>query len=289
MIETQATANSINVEEEILIQLELRDVTTERRALAELKVFAETLEAKVEERTNQLSHANGELAAANRDLESFSYSVAHDLRAPLRAMIGFSQLLEMDLEEGTFDQLPSHTQRISDSAKRMNELIDGLLAVARVTHGALTETEIDCNVLVAEVIASLSVPEAVQLVVEHLPMMKGDVPSMRQVWVNLISNAVKYSAKRPQPRIEVGVVRTEAEYWFHVRDNGAGFDAAYADRLFGVFQRLHTQDQFEGTGVGLAIVRRIIERHGGRVWAEGRPNEGATFYFALPHTRLIDA
>ncbi len=289
LIETQATANSIDVEGEILIQLELRDITTERRALAELKVFTETLEAQVEERTNQLSLANGELAAANRDLESFSYSVAHDLRAPLRAMIGFSQLLKMDLEEGTFDQLPSHTQRISDSAKRMNELIDGLLAVARVTHGALTETEFDCNVLVAEVIASLSVPESVQLAVEHLPVMKGDVPSMRQVWVNLISNAVKYSAKRPQPRIEVGVVRTEAEYWFHVRDHGAGFDPAYADRLFGVFQRLHTQDQFEGTGVGLAIARRIIERHGGRIWAEGRPNEGATFYFALPHTRLIDA
>lgn len=289
LVETMATGTSIDVDGQTLIQLELRDVTRERRALAEVRLLAETLEARVDERTGQLAQANQELAAANRDLESFSYSVAHDLRAPLRAMIGFSQLLEMDLEEGTFDQLPSHTQRISDSAKRMNELIDGLLAVARVTHGALSETEIDCNVLVAEVIASLSVPESVQLAVEHLPVMKGDVPSMRQVWVNLISNAVKYSAKRPQPRIEVGVVRTEAEYWFHVRDNGAGFDAAYAVRLFGVFQRLHSQEQFEGTGVGLAIVRRVIERHGGRVWAEGHPNEGATFYFALPQTRLIDS
>jgi len=289
LIETLATGTSIDVDGQTLIQLELRDVTRERRALAEVRLLADTLEARVDERTGQLAQANQDLAAANRDLESFSYSVAHDLRAPLRAMIGFSQLLEMDLEEGSYDQLPSHTQRISDSAKRMNELIDGLLAVARVTHGALTETEIDCNVLVGEVINSLSVPESVHLVVEHLPVMKGDVPSMRQVWVNLISNAVKYSAKRPEPHIEVGVVRTETEYWFHVRDNGAGFEPTYADRLFGVFQRLHSQEQFEGTGVGLAIVRRIIERHGGRVWAEGRPNEGATFYFALPLTRMVDA
>ncbi len=288
LIEAQATANSIKVEDELMIQLELRDVTIERRALAELKVFAETLEAKVEERTNQLSQANHELAAANRDLESFSYSVAHDLRAPLRSMIGFSKLMEMDLEEGALDQIPSHAKRVSDGAARMNELIDGLLAVARVTHGALTETSVDSNQLVREVLALLSPPDTVQLEVGDLPTIQCDVASMRQVWTNLLSNAIKYSAKRPDPRVEVGLTRTDTECWFYVRDNGAGFDPAYADRLFGVFQRLHSQEQFEGTGVGLAIVRRIVERHGGRVWAESQPNQGATFYFALPAARLVE-
>jgi light-regulated signal transduction histidine kinase (bacteriophytochrome) len=127
----------------------------------------------------------------------------------------------------------------------------------------------------------------VQLEVGNLPVIECDVASMRQVWANLLSNAIKYSAKRPDPRVEIGVTRTDTEYRFHVRGNGSGFDPAYADRLFGVFQRLHSQRQYEGTGVGLAIVRGIVERHGDRVWAENLPNEGATFYFALPNSRLV--
>jgi light-regulated signal transduction histidine kinase (bacteriophytochrome) len=288
IIDTYATAASINFDGRTLIQLELRDVTRERKALANAKMLAETLEARVEERTRELRLANHDLEAANRDLESFSYSVAHDLRAPLRSIVGFSALLGEDLADGQFEEATRHARRMSASALRMNELIDGLLAVARVTHGALADAPVDFNAM-ARVAAREAEPGATaHITIGPLPTVRGDAASLRQVWTNLISNAVKYSAKRPQPEIAIGCESGETAIVFYVRDNGAGFEPKHAGKLFGVFQRLHTEKEFDGTGVGLAVVRRVVERHGGSIWAEGAPDAGATFYFSLPVTRLVE-
>lgn len=287
IVDTYATAASINFDGRTLIQLELRDVTRERKALADAKMLAETLEARVEDRTRELSLSNLGLEAANRDLESFSYSVAHDLRAPLRSIVGFSSLLDEDLAGGQFEEVASHAKRISASALRMNDLIDGLLAVARVTHGALADAPVDFDAM-AHAAARESKPDAAaRITIDPLPAVRGDAASLRQVWANLISNAVKYSAKRSQPQIGVGCKTSPTEVVFYVSDNGAGFAQAHVNKLFGVFQRLHTTEEFEGTGVGLTVVRRIVERHGGRVWAEGAPDAGATFYFSLPVARLV--
>ena len=286
-ISVTATATSIDLDGQTMIQMELRDVTRERLAMAQVRALNETLEARIDERTRELTRANNDLETANRDLESFSYSVAHDLRAPLRSMAGFASLLEMDVAAGALGKLPAHTARIMQNAARMNALIDGLLAVARVTHGELKDEEVDFARLVGETIRESHPGPAVQIEVDALPVVRGDISALRQVWANLMANAIKYSAKRAAPRVHVGVEERESELVFHVRDNGAGFDPSYSQRLFGVFQRLHSSHDFEGTGVGLAVVRRVIERHGGHVWAEGRPDQGATFYFTLPAARRI--
>jgi light-regulated signal transduction histidine kinase (bacteriophytochrome) len=213
--------------------------------------------------------------------------VAHDLRAPLRSMAGFASLLEMDVASGALDDLPKHTARITQNAARMNALIDGLLAVSRVTHGELKDEPVDFAGLAAEVINEAGPAANVQVSVAPLPVMRGDTSALRQVWANLVSNALKYSARRAVPQVRIGVEVRESEYVFSVSDNGAGFNPAYSQRLFGVFSRLHSTNEFEGTGVGLAVVRKVIERHGGHVWAEGRPDQGATFYFTLPASRNI--
>jgi light-regulated signal transduction histidine kinase (bacteriophytochrome) len=204
-------------------------------------------------------------------------------------MIGFAQLLDNDIAAGAMQDVVTHANRISLNASRMNALIDGLLAVSRVTHGALANARVDFAAMVADVLREAQVPAGTSVEVTALPQVHGDAATLRQVWTNLISNALKYSARRAHPEIHIGGERHGAEFEFRVRDNGAGFDPLYASRLFGVFQRLHSARDFEGTGVGLAIVRRIVERHGGRVWAEGRPDAGATFCFTLPVSRVEGA
>jgi PAS domain S-box-containing protein len=278
LVDVDSTATSIDLADKRLIQVELRDVTRERRALAEIRSLNQTLESRIALRTRELTEAN-------RDLESFSYSVAHDLRAPLRAMAGFAKLLETDLAEGNGAEVPRHIDRITRAATRMNELIDGLLAVARVTHGAMVEARVNMNSLVAQALEELAPHRGIAFDIETLPEVDGDPVALRQVWTNLLSNAIKYSARADSPRISIGCSRGDIECAFRVRDNGVGFDPAFAARLFGVFERLHGPGEFEGTGVGLAVVRRIIERHGGRVWADGSPGAGATFHFTLPATR----
>jgi PAS domain S-box-containing protein len=282
----QASAASIVLAGRTLVQAEMRDITRERRALAEIRALNRSLEARVAERTAELTLANRDLAAANSDLESFSYSVAHDLRAPLRTMDGFANLLALDVAAGAFAEVPRHVDRIARNAARMNELIDGLLAVARVTHGALAEDRVDFALLVAQIVQDARPADHVLVELGALPVVRGDISALRQLWTNLISNALKYSAKRDRPEVRVMGEPAGAEFVFHVRDNGAGFDPGYASRLFGVFQRLHPAQEFEGTGVGLAVVRRVAERHGGRVWAEGKPGGGATFHFSLPLARI---
>jgi signal transduction histidine kinase len=231
-----------------------------------------------------LRERTAQLEAANRELEAFSYSVSHDLRAPLRHIEGFTDLLlRTDPPE---PQRRQHLQRISDAAVRMGRLIDSLLTFSRMGRAELRNVPVQLGRLLADAQYELSAEtqgREIEWAIEPLPEVVGDPDLLRQVFVNLLSNAIKYSRGRHPARIEVGVERaTPTEVVVFVRDNGVGFDMQYSDKLFGVFQRLHHTHEFEGVGIGLANVRRIINRHAGRTWAQGRVGEGATFYFALP-------
>ena len=237
-----------------------------------------TLEEQVAERTRALEGTNAEL-------ESFSYSVSHDLRAPLRAIHGFARILLDDHRE----QLDPEAQRllgvIDQNTRRMGQLIDDLLSFSRLGRKGLETARVDMRDLarnVADEVRRSEGERELEITIDALPPARGDRALLRQVVSNLVSNAAKFTRGRPDSRIEVGYQPNGAEATYYVKDNGAGFDDRYADKLFGVFQRLHSTEEFEGTGVGLAIVKRIVQRHGGRVWAESKLNEGATFYFTLP-------
>jgi signal transduction histidine kinase len=235
------------------------------------------LELRVEQRT-------AELSAANRELEAFSYTVSHDLRAPLRAIAGFVQILDED-HSGQFDaEARKHLERVKVNARRMGQLIDDLLSFSQIGRATISRQTVDLHAM-ARAIGEEAVATAdskIELTVDTLPPCFGAPALLNQVLVNLISNAVKFSARVAHPAIHIGCTTDAGETIYFVRDNGVGFDERYAEKLFGVFQRLHRVDDFEGTGVGLAIVHRIISRHGGRVWAQGKVNQGATFYFTLP-------
>jgi signal transduction histidine kinase len=236
---------------------------------------AEELEQRVQERTS-------ELELANKELESFSYTVSHGLRTPLRAVDGFARIFEEDYG----DKVDSEGRRllgvIRDSSRRMGMLIDDLLAFSMLGRQALHPVEVDMGALAGEVWAELGDASPATFLLAPLPRARGDRALLRQVWSNLLSNALKYSAKRPAPVITVTCERRELELVYCVADNGAGFDPRYYAKLFGVFQRLHAESEFAGTGVGLATVQRVVARHGGRVWAESEVGAGAKFYFSLP-------
>jgi signal transduction histidine kinase len=265
----------INREDEIGRLAESFNTMAER-----VEVARTDLEMRVEQRT-------AELRAANRELEAFSYSVSHDLRAPLRAIVGFVQILEED-HSATLDATARHhLDRVKLNARKMGQLIDDLLAFSQIGRTTMLRQTVDMQAM-ATAIAQDAVATSgrtLDLKVEALPPAYGEAALLNQVFVNLISNAVKFTAKSDHPSIVVGVQETDGETVYFVRDNGVGFDERYVAKLFGVFQRLHRPDEFEGTGVGLAIVHRIISRHGGRVWAEGKLNAGATFYFTLPSAK----
>ena len=226
-----------------------------------------------------------ELESLNRELETFSYSVSHDLRAPLRAIDGFSRML---LEDHAAELSPEAGRLLGvvrERAQRMGRLIDDLLRLAQVSRKGLERVEIDMTALVGGVVRDLQADAShngAEIVTAPLPAGHGDAGLVRQVWTNFISNALKYSGRKAHPKIEIGGRDGGAERVYWVKDNGVGFDMAYVGRLFGVFQRLHLSEDFVGTGVGLAIAQRVVLRHGGRVWAEGKPDAGATFYFSLP-------
>jgi len=256
----------------------IRDVTERRQAEASARGLAAELERRVRERTRQLEFANAEL-------EAFVYAVSHDLRAPLRALDGFSQIVIEDYADRLDEAGRQHLQRIRGAAQRMAMLLDDLLELSRMTRRELRRERVDLSALATEIVEELQSQEPGRRVACRIApglSAEADPHLARVVLQNLLANAWKFTAPREQAVVEVGAERRGDETAFYVRDNGVGFDMAYAHKLFMPFQRLHDPAEFPGTGVGLATVRRIVHRHGGRTWAEGRPDEGATFWFTLP-------
>ncbi|MDX2100860.1 MAG: PAS domain-containing protein [Leptolyngbyaceae cyanobacterium bins.59] len=255
------------------------------RATRSLEQMNHTLETLVAQRTATIVKRTAQLEASNRELESFSYSVSHDLRAPLRHIHGFINALQQRLHNHSALNDPKvihYLQVIENSSQKMALLIDGLLTLSRIGRQSMGEETVQLQHLVEEAIVlaqtQSSQAQSVEFVIHELPTVQGDATLLQQVMSNLIGNAVKFSRNQANPRVEIG---TTPEGTFFVKDNGVGFQMEYADKLFGAFQRLHTQNEFEGTGIGLAIVQRIIHRHGGTIWAESQPNHGAIFYFML--------
>ena len=252
-------------------------------------------------RTVELETANRELQVANRELEAFSYSVSHDLRAPVRTIDGLARLVQEDFGDSAPSEARQHIEAITAQASRMSELIDDLLRLARLGREPLHKRPVDMRGLVQEVVSELHGAESARpldIRIAELPAAQADPSLLRQVWVNLVANALKFTRRRERAVIEITgaeragdtIVRSDSgrdpgwagQKLYSIRDNGAGFDPGRAERLFGIFQRLHAAKDFEGTGIGLSIARRIVERHGGSIWAEGAPDRGAAFHFTLP-------
>lgn len=252
-----------------------------RKLNAELEQLNASLEIKVKERTALLE-------AANKELEAFSYSVSHDLRSPLRHINGYVDLLNQRYRAGLDDKARHYLDSVSEASKQMGTLIDDLLKFSRAGRKELSSTELDFNTIILEVLEEMKPvlkERKINWDIQDLPKVNGDYSLMKLVWTNLIDNAVKYSRNQQEARISIVYKQEANDLIFCITDNGVGFDMKHAQKLFGVFQRLHSQDEFEGTGIGLANVQRIIYKHSGKVWAEAEPGKGARFYFSLPKNR----
>jgi light-regulated signal transduction histidine kinase (bacteriophytochrome) len=254
------------------------DITDRKMVEEEINKLNASLEERVKERTAQLEEAN-------KELQAFAYSVSHDLRAPLRAIDGFSKFVIEDYGQA----LDSEGQRllglIRSNTQKMDKLITDILSLSRVTRGEHRKSLIDMTKMAMSMLnetASPEILEKLEFIIDPLPQTYADSTFIKQVWINLISNAIKFSSLKMKPEIKIGGYKENNYNVYYISDNGVGFNPEYAHKLFGVFQRLHKANEFEGNGVGLAIVQRIIHRHGGKVWAESKEGRGATFYFSLP-------
>jgi PAS domain S-box-containing protein len=281
LIDVEITSHEFQFGEHRAKLVLAKDISEQLRAEAQVCQLNEELEERVNERT-------AELTAANKELEAFSYSVSHDLRAPLRAIIGYSQFILEDYAV----RLDAEGQRllsvICSEALRMGQLIDDLLMFSRLGRQRVQSTDVDMTALALSAFQGLitaNPAKAPQLSIKTLPPARGDIAMLRQVFTNLLDNAIKFTRVRKDAAVEVGGWCDQDQNVYYVKDNGVGFDEKYSGKLFGVFQRLHTDEEFVGTGVGLALVQRIVLRHGGKVWAESKLDEGATFYFAMPVRR----
>jgi PAS domain S-box-containing protein len=270
--------------------LETNNNVTERKEVEEaLRQSRDELEVKVKERTAELAKTNADLQSVNKELEAFAYSVSHDLRAPVRHIAGFTELLQKHADAVLDDKSRHHITMILDSANRMGSVVDDLLAFSRIGRAETQTTTVPLEQLVKGVVSDIAPDTQGRNIAWHigsLPICYGDPSMLRLVFANLVSNAVKFTRTREQAEIEIGSLNhTADEVVVFVKDNGVGFDMKYKNKLFGVFQRLHSQEAFEGTGIGLATVHRIVSRHGGRVWAESSIDNGASFYVVLPKPR----
>jgi PAS domain S-box-containing protein len=264
----------LETEEDMLVSI--RDITERKRA-----------EDKIQDLSKETERRNAELIVVNKELESFSYSVSHDLRAPLRAIDGFSLALLEDCQDRLGPAEKEHLQRVRAATTRMGQLIDDMLTLARTARCEMTHQRVDLSRLAQEIASRLQNSEPkrqARFVIAPGLTVEGDRSLLRIVLENLIGNAWKFTSGQPEARVQVGSRRRDTQEVYFVQDNGVGFDMKYADKLFGAFQRLHDVSEFPGTGVGLATVQRIIHRHGGRVWADGAVGQGATFYFVLEAT-----
>ncbi len=261
----------------------LMDITKQKEIERQILVLNQTLEDRVEKRTTQLENAN-------KELEAFAYSVSHDLRAPLRAISGFTKILYEDYFEKFDEEGKRLGNIILNETIRMGQLIDDLLQFSRLGRTAMQISVVNMNQLVQQIFEETKKQypdKEIHFVLADLHSVKADIGLIRQVWVNLLSNAFKFSSKKEKIEININCTQNKDEIIYSIQDNGAGFDMKYIDKLFGVFQRLHNPKDFQGTGVGLAIVQRIIARHDGRIWAESEIKKGTTFYFLIPkHIQL---
>jgi light-regulated signal transduction histidine kinase (bacteriophytochrome) len=257
----------------------------ERERTEQALLYSETLLRRLHDSLeDHITELTAELTRTIAELEAFSYSISHDLRAPLRAINGYAAILSSEHAAGLDMEGRDLLDRVALNAGKMAQLIDGLLDFSRLARAECASSDVDMTALVSGVATELQGAHGrdMHMDIGELPRAQGNEAMLRQVWTNLVSNALKFSSRESRSRVEIRGARSGAEVTYSVRDNGVGFDMAYAEKLFGVFNRLHSAGEFPGVGVGLAIVRRIVQRHGGRVWAESREGEGSTFYFTLP-------